>query len=140
MAGTLPFRRVAIIGTGLIGGSFALALRKHFPEVSLVGYARPDSVGQARACGAIDESAPDLAAAVRGADFIFVALPIGATIEALPSIASAAGAHALVTDAGSTKSAICRTAAEHFRGSARFLGGHPMAGKESSGIEIGRAS
>jgi prephenate dehydrogenase len=135
MAGTVPFRRAAIIGTGLIGGSFALALRKQNPGVSLVGYARPDSARQARERGAIDESASDLAGAVRGADLVYIALPIGASIEALSAIAAAAEPHALVTDAGSTKSAICRAARSHFRTGARFLGGHPMAGKEVSGIE-----
>jgi prephenate dehydrogenase len=135
MAGTVPFRRAAIIGTGLIGGSFALALRKQNSGVSLVGYARPDSAKKARARGAIDEVATDLANAVRGADLVYIALPIGASIEALPAIAAAAEPDALVTDSGSTKSAICRAAASHFRTGARFLGGHPMAGKEVSGIE-----
>ena len=135
MASTVPFRRVAIIGTGLIGGSFALALRKLDRGISLVGYGRPDSVSQARTRGAIEEVASNLASAVRDADLVYIALPIGATIEALPAIAAAAMPQALVTDAGSTKSAICRAAREHFRTSARFLGGHPMAGKEHSGIE-----
>jgi prephenate dehydrogenase len=135
MAGTVPFHRAAIMGTGLIGGSFALALRKQNPSVFLVGYARPESAEKARARGAVDEVATDLASAVRGADLVYIALPIGASIEALPAIAAAAEPHTLVTDAGSTKSAICRTAASHFRTGARFLGGHPMAGKEVSGIE-----
>src|SRR5579862_4043645 len=135
MAGTFPFRRIAVIGTGLIGGSFALALREQNPSVSLVGYARPDSAQQARERGAIDEVATDFANAVRSADLVYIALPIGAAIEALPAIAAAAEPHALVTDAGSTKSAICRAAASHFRAGARFLGGHPMAGKEVSGVE-----
>jgi prephenate dehydrogenase len=133
MASTLPLRRVAIIGTGLIGGSFALALRRQFPEISIVGYDR--AAGQAHARGAVQETATDLGAAIRGADLVYIALPIGATIESLPRIAQFAGPHALVTDACSTKSAICRAAAEHFRGSAHFLGGHPMAGKEHAGVE-----
>lgn len=133
MADTISFRRVAVIGTGLIGGSFALAARKHFPRVSLVGYDRAGD--SARARGAIDETAPDLPGAVRGADLVYVALPIGATIEALGAIAASAEPRALVTDACSTKTAVCRAAQEHFRSGARFLGGHPMAGKEHSGVE-----
>jgi prephenate dehydrogenase len=133
MASTLLFRRVAIIGTGLIGGSFALALRKQFPEISIVGYDR--AADQAHARGAVQETATDLGAAIRGAALVYIALPIGATIEALPRIAQFAEPHALVTDACSTKSVICRAAAEHFRGSAHFLGGHPMAGKEHAGVE-----
>jgi prephenate dehydrogenase len=136
---SLPFRRVAILGTGLIGGSFGLALRKQFPEVSVVGYGRPDSATAAVKRGAVQESAPDIAAAVRGADLIYIALPIGAAMEALPVVARHAEAHALVTDACGTKALICKTAQEHFwpvvKNGARFLGGHPMAGKEKSGVE-----
>ena len=140
MANTIPFRRVAIIGTGLVGGSFALALRRQFPEISLVGFSHSGSAARAVARGAVDEAAPDLASAVRGADLVFIALPIGACIEALSAIAKNAEPHALVTDAGSTKSAICRAAREQFRAGALFLGGHPMAGKEQSGIDQADAS
>jgi prephenate dehydrogenase len=62
-------------------------------------------------------------------------LPIGATVDLLPKIADAADGNALVTDTGSTKTLICQQAQKYFRGGARFLGGHPMAGKENSGIE-----
>jgi|SRR5208282_5445660 len=135
MATTIPFRRVAIIGTGLIGGSFALALRRQFPKTSLVGFSRSSSADRAVARGAVDETAPDLASAVRGADLVYIALPIGATIESLGTIAKSAEPHALVTDACSTKAVICRAAQEHFRSGPKFLGAHPMAGKEQSGIE-----
>jgi prephenate dehydrogenase len=135
MASTVPFSRVAIIGTGLIGGSFALALRQLFPSVYLVGYSRGGSSERARAAGVVDEATPDLAAAVRGADLVYIALPIGASIESLGVIAKSAEPHALVTDACSTKAVICRAAKDHFRGGARFFGAHPMAGKEQSGVE-----
>jgi prephenate dehydrogenase len=125
---------VAILGTGLIGGSFGLAMRKHFPDISVVGFDRAETIAAALARGAVREAAPDLASAVRGADLVYIALPIGATIEALPAIAGAAKDGALVTDTGSTKAVICR-AAQHSRArKSRFLGGHPMAGKETSGI------
>jgi prephenate dehydrogenase len=132
--GAIPFSRVAIIGTGLIGGSFGLALRTHFPDISIVGIDREETLHAALARGAVQETANNLAAAVRSADLVYVALPIGATIEALPAIAAAAKDGALVTDAGSTKTIICRAAKTFFAGGARFLGGHPMAGKETSGI------
>src|SRR5580704_18235038 len=135
MPSTVPFHRVAIIGTGLIGGSFALALRQLFSEIELVGYSRAGSSERARAAGVVDEATTDLATAVRGADLIYIALPIGASIESLGAIAKSAGENALVTDACSTKAAIGRAAKETFRGGARFLGGHPMAGKEQSGVE-----
>jgi prephenate dehydrogenase len=130
----VPFSRVAILGTGLIGGSFGLALRKHLPDISIVGFDRAEILQEALARGAVRETARDLAAAVRGADLVYVALPIGATIEALPAIAAAAKDGALVTDTGSTKAMICLAAKTAFAGGARFLGGHPMAGKETSGV------
>jgi len=83
----------------------------------------------------IQEAAADLASAVRGADLVYISLPIGATIDALSAIVAAAETHALVTDVGSTKTAICRAAGTHFRSGARFLGAHPMAGKEKAGVD-----
>jgi prephenate dehydrogenase len=135
----LPFRRIAILGTGLIGGSFALAVRKHFPDITTVGYDRTEGLTRARARGVVHETSGDLANAVRGADLVYVALPIVSTIEVLPAIAASAESGALVTDAGSTKAAICKMAGEHFRSGAQFLGGHPMAGKEHSGVEYADA-
>jgi prephenate dehydrogenase len=125
---------VAILGTGLIGGTFGLALRKNFRGISIVGFDRSETLQAALSRGAVLEAAHDLAAAVSGAELVYVALPIGATIEALPAIAAAAKDGALVTDTGSTKVAICRAAKNAFVRGARFLGGHPMAGKETSGI------
>jgi len=130
----VPFQRVAILGTGLIGGSFGLALRKHFPDISIVGFDRLETLQAAVARGAVRETARDLASTVRDADLVYVALPIGATIEAIPAIAAAAKDDALVTDTGSTKAVICRAAQHSPARRSRFLGGHPMAGKETSGI------
>ncbi|MGB9244603.1 MAG: prephenate dehydrogenase [Candidatus Acidiferrales bacterium] len=129
------YSRIAIVGTGLIGGSFGLAVRREFPSAKVVGFDRADVLERALPRGAISETVHDIASAVRGADLVYLALPIGATIDALPKIAKAADANALVTDAGSTKATICQQAQKYFRSGARFLGGHPMAGKENSGIE-----
>ena len=129
------YSRIAILGTGLIGGSFGLALLHEFSAAAVVGYDWPEVLDRAKARGAIAEAASDVASAVRGADLVYIALPIGATIDALPKIAAAAEAHALVTDSGGAKALICEHARKHFRGGAWFLGGHPMAGKENSGIE-----
>ena len=135
------FRRVAILGTGLIGGSFALALRKHFPDSVVVGWDKGHVLRHALERGAIHEGIPDLSLAIAGADLIYVALPVGHTIELLPEIARLAPANALVTDACSTKRAVCAVAAESFRErGARFIGGHPMAGKEISGIAAADAN
>jgi len=129
--------RVTILGTGLIGGSFGLALRKYTTSICVSGWDRTDVVGEAHARGAID--APfygELAAALKGADLVYIALPIAATIDLLPEIARHAPPNALVTDACSTKVRIAEAAEEVLPADKGpfFLGGHPMAGKELSGI------
>lgn len=134
MNSSSPFCRVAIIGVGLIGASFALAFRRQFPGVVLVGFDRPEVLEHALASGIVQHAARDISNAVRGADLIYIALPVIAAMDALPAIAASAAPDALVTDACSTKSAICRVAAGHFRNTSRFLGGHPMAGRELSGL------
>src|SRR5580692_4181489 len=138
---TATFRRVAVIGTGLIGGSFALAFRKHFPDSIVVGWDKAQVLRHALERGAIHEAIPDMELAVAGTNLIYVALPVGHTIELLPEIARLAPPSALVTDACSTKRSVCAVAAESFHeGGAQFLGGHPMAGKEISGIEAAEAN
>jgi prephenate dehydrogenase len=130
-------QRVAILGTGLIGGSFALALKRHLTDIHVVGWDRPEVMIDAKQRGAVDESFfASLEPAIRRADLIYIALPIGATLDLLPEIAQRAPSHALVTDAGSTKLRIAQTAAELFteEDGPLFLGGHPMAGREVSGI------
>ncbi len=135
MPNAAPFRRAVILGTGLIGGSFALALRKYAPEIRVAGWDRSNIVCDAASRTAIQEAfSDDLAPALAGADLIYVALPIGVTFDLLPEIARHAPANALVTDTCSTKSRVCRRATELFATGAFFLGGHPMAGKELSGI------
>lgn len=128
--------RASVLGTGLIGGSFALALRKYTTDLRIAGWDRPGVLEQAQSRGALDECfSGDLAPALAKADLVFIALPIGVTLDLLPEIARHAPPHALVTDACSTKLRIAQAAAEHFaHGTALFLGGHPMAGRESAGI------
>src|SRR5260370_14834803 len=129
------FRRVAILGTGLIGGSFALALRKYSPDSVVNGWDKGHVLRHALERGAINEGFSDLSLAVAGADLIYMALPVGHTIELLPDVAKLAPSEALVTDASSTKRSVCAAADESFsENGAYFLGGHPMAGKEISGI------
>jgi prephenate dehydrogenase len=132
-----PITHATILGTGLIGGSFALALRKYTTDLQISGWDRPEIIQRARANNVIDESfTGDLAPALRAADLIYIALPIGATLDLLPEIARLAPRHALVTDACSTKLRIAQSAAENFSSpaTALFLGGHPMAGRETAGI------
>lgn len=139
MSAAAPFSRVAIIGTGLVGGSFALALRRRFQKVRIAGWDQPEVLARAVAGGVLQESCAELTDAVRGADLVYIALPIGLTLQLLPVIAGAAERGALVTDACSTKVAICKSAESHFQGGARLLGGHPMAGGEVAGVENGVA-
>jgi prephenate dehydrogenase len=137
MAGGHLITRVTILGTGLIGGSFAQALRKYAADLHIAGWDRAEVSQQARSCGALDESfSGPLAPALQNADLIYIALPISVTIDLLPEIGRHAAAHALVTDACSTKLRISQAAAELFpaEGGPLFLGGHPMAGKELSGL------
>lgn len=140
MPTSMLFRRAAIIGTGLIGGSFGLSLRKHYPAISVVGFDLSGPLKEAVVRGAVQESAATLKEAVLGADLVYVALPIGATIEALPLISAAIYPKALITDSCSTKALVCRSAHTLISSPARFLGGHPMAGKETSGIENASAA
>jgi prephenate dehydrogenase len=130
-------KRVTILGTGLIGGSFARALRKYTRDIAVVGWDRPEIVLEARKSGAIEEGFfESLEPAIRRADLIYIALPVGNTLDILPEVAHHAPAHTLVTDAGSTKMRIAQAASELFVEEVGpiFLGGHPMAGRELSGF------
>jgi prephenate dehydrogenase len=131
-------QRAAILGTGLIGGSFAKALRKYTPDMHITGWDREDVAHELKSSGVanVTFSGP-IEPAIRGADLIYIALPIGVTLDILPEIAQNAAPHALVTDACSTKLRICTAAAELFEEDESgpiFLGGHPMAGRELSGF------
>jgi prephenate dehydrogenase len=130
-------QRVAVLGVGLIGGSFARALRKYAPDMHIVGWDRAEVVLEARKAGVIDEGFFEaLDPAIRRADLIYVALPIGMTLDLLPELAQHAPPHALVTDAGSTKMRIWQAASELFVEEVGpiFLAGHPMAGREQAGL------
>jgi len=134
------FTRVAIVGTGLIGGSWGLALKACGFGGHIIGCDRPQVLKRALERGAIDESQTDLSDAVRNADLVILAAPVGVIMEQLLRIKAAAPPRALVTDAGGTKRAILERAREVFVGEPLFLGGHPLAGKEISGIEHASAT
>ena len=129
--------RVSILGSGLMGGSFALALRKYTDGIHITAWDRPETVELVRERSAADEAfSGELKPAIQNADLIYVALPISTTLDVLPEIARHAASHALVTDACSTKVRIVQAAEYLFPslGGPLFLGGHPMAGKELAGI------
>ncbi len=127
---------VAIIGVGLIGGSFALALREAGFSGRILGVSSEAALRKALERGAVDEPAT-LAEAAGRADLLYLAQPIGRILDTLRRLDPLVRTDALVTDAGSTKRAIAAAGAALTR--AQFLGGHPMAGKEKSGIEEAEA-
>jgi len=130
------FRRVAIVGLGLLGGSLGLALKKAGFAGRIVGYARrAETRDQALRAGAIDEGFADVTGAVQGADLVILATPVAVILDQLPSLQPHLLPRALITDVGSTKRRICKLAAELYAEAPLFLGGHPMAGKERSGLE-----
>ncbi|MBM3774118.1 MAG: prephenate dehydrogenase/arogenate dehydrogenase family protein [Acidobacteria bacterium] len=122
---------VAILGTGLIGASFGLALKKAGFTGRILGVSSPAALEAALARGAIDEGA-GLEPAVAAADLVYLAQPIRRILEILPKLDALARPGALITDAGSTKAAIVAAAGETIR-RCQFLGGHPLAGKERRG-------
>ncbi|MCX6623196.1 MAG: prephenate dehydrogenase/arogenate dehydrogenase family protein [Acidobacteria bacterium] len=126
-------KTVAIVGVGLIGGSFALALRKAGFTGAILGVSSPATLERALARGVISEGLP-LAEAVSRAGLVYLSQPIAQILAVLPEIERYASPGTLVTDAGSTKREIVEQAARIFT-NVQFLGGHPMAGKESRGVE-----
>lgn len=139
--------KVTLIGLGLLGGSIGLALRKRRLAKSVVGYARRKAtIAEAKACGAVDEATSDLREAVAQADLILLCTPVGA----MPELAEAFLPHSflphcrkgvLLTDVGSVKDAVARRLSPLARRhSAVFVGSHPMAGSEKTGVAHASAS
>ena len=124
---------VAIAGTGLIGASFGLALRKAGFDGQILGVSSERAIADAVAAGAIDRGAT-LADAAAAADLIFLSQTIGRITDTLRHLDAFVKPGALVTDAGSTKCEIVDAAMQHLT-RCQFLGGHPMAGKESRGAK-----
>ena len=134
-------KRVAVIGVGLIGGSFALALRRAGGVTSVVGVDRDgQALERAVALGVIDQAAESVSEATQGADLVVVAVPVRAIGPVLHDVGLALDPGAVVTDVGSTKGEVTRLAREELRGLfPRFVPGHPIAGRESSGVDAATA-
>ena len=133
--------RIAIVGVGLIGGSLAVALRRAGAVSTIVAFDRDgQALERATALGMIDRAADSVSEATRGADLVVVALPVRAIGNALHDVGLALEPHAVVTDVGSTKGEVVRIAREELRGRfARFVPGHPIAGREASGVDAATA-
>lgn len=124
-------QHIVIVGTGLIGSSFGLALRKAGFTGAITGVSSPPAIADAIAAGAIDRGAP-LASAVPEADLVFLSQTIGRILDTIRHLDPMLRPGTLVTDAGSTKCAIVDLARQSLT-HGQFLGGHPMAGKETRG-------
>jgi len=122
-----------VLGVGLIGGSIGLAARRRL-GAHVVGYdADAGASSRAVELGAIEYAARDIGAAVREADYVFVAIPVGKTVEVAREALAAAGPDCVVSDVGSTKRHVAREVSDR-----RFVPGHPLAGAETAGVEGAR--
>jgi prephenate dehydrogenase len=125
--------RIAVLGVGLIGGSIGLATRRR-ADAQVSGYdADPRVLARAVELGAIDRASDGVADAVAGADVVFVATPVGALAATVGEALRAAPHECVVTDVGSTKRVLADASADE-----RFVGGHPLAGAETAGVEHAR--
>ncbi len=133
----MAIRQITIVGTGLIGGSFGLALKKHRFSGGIVGCDRAPVLKQALAKGAIDEGRANLEDAIRGSQVVLLAVPVGAIVELIAKLGPMLPPKTLLTDVGSTKAEVLARAGAAFGKNVgrRYLAGHPMAGKEQSGVE-----
>jgi prephenate dehydrogenase len=137
--------RIAIIGLGVIGGSLGLAIKskiplgQYRPKVHVVGFDSPKVMARARKRGAIDVAAKSLKHAVEHADIVFLCTPISSILSLLPRVARFIPSHAIITDVGSVKGIVQAHAKKYFRANGIFIGGHPMAGSEGSGIDYADA-
>jgi prephenate dehydrogenase len=136
----MRFNHIAIVGVGLIGGSFALAARRAGVAERITGWDTKEVLARARARGVIDGEEDSLSAGkVCEADLVFLAAPVGAIIEFLRTRGSLLKAGAIITDSGSTKREICRAARETLPLQVSFVGGHPMAGSHNAGVDSASA-
>jgi prephenate dehydrogenase len=130
-------QQITIIGTGLIGGSLALALRKHGFAGRIAGCDREPVLARARELRVVDVAVVDPIEACRDSQLVVLATPVGAIIDLIERLGPVLPPDVLITDVGSTKGEIVARARAVFGDATaqRFLGGHPMAGKEHSGVE-----
>jgi prephenate dehydrogenase len=134
--------KIAIIGLGLIGGSLGLALkRSRLRDAEIVGFSRSVETRQkARKAGAIDRAASDARDAAKDAAIVIIATPIITVRKTMEDIAPVLPANCVVTDVASTKGRVMKWAEELLPAHVSFVGGHPMAGKETSGIDAAEAT
>jgi len=135
------FRKVAIIGVGLLGGSLGLALRQRRQAGCVHGYVRRQaSLAECRSAGAVDDVSTDLTAVVTDADLVVLCTPIGQMADLLAGALPALRPGVIVTDVGSVKGPVLAEAEPLcLKAAARFIGSHPMAGSEKTGVTAAQA-
>jgi prephenate dehydrogenase len=129
------FKKITIIGVGLIGGSLGLALKERKPNFKIVGIDKQEIIEKAIARGAIDEGTVNLEEGIKEADIIIIATPVKTILNILTQINPFLKKGCLVIDTGSTKQQIVQKANKALSKDVFFIGGHPMAGSEKCGIE-----
>src|SRR5258707_964292 len=131
--------KLSILGPGLLGGSIGLAARQRKVARRVVMWARrPEAADEAYKVGAADEATNDLAKVVADAELVVLATPIGAMRSLVDQIRPTLPDGCVVTDVGSVKYPVVTALSDALSGKARFVGSHPMAGSEQSGIEAAR--
>jgi prephenate dehydrogenase len=137
----MAFKQVTIIGTGLIGGSLGLALKKRRLAAQIIGCDRTAVLERAQDCGAIEAGTTNPVDAVRGSDLVVLATPVLPILDLIGRLGPILPPKTLVTDVGSTKGEVVERATKSFGRNAghKFLAGHPMAGKENAGVEFADA-
>lgn len=129
-------KKVAIIGTGLIGGSLGMAIKSLPEPLQVLGFSRSyKNTKQAVKKKAIDVACPDIESCVQDADIIFIATPVSKIVEIAKEISPLVKKGAIISDVGSTKSSIVRTIEEFMPDDINFIGGHPVTGSEHEGVE-----
>jgi cyclohexadieny/prephenate dehydrogenase len=135
-----PFRKLALIGIGLIGSSIALAARRHgLAETIAIATRRPETLAEAQGLGLGDSYTLDPAEAVRGADLVILCAPVGAYEALAKAIGPALEPGAILSDVGSVKAHVVKVVAPHVPAGVSFIPGHPIAGTEHSGPAAGFA-
>jgi len=134
----MAIRQITVVGTGLIGGSLGLALKKRGFAGKIIGCDSAGVLERARNRGAIDDGNPNPSDAAHGSDLVVLAAPVGAIVDLIGHLGPVLPPSTLLTDVGSTKAEVVNKAKAVFGKTVtkRFLAGHPMAGREQSGVDF----
>ena len=136
----MKIERIVILGVGLLGGSLGMAAKAALDGVEVVGYGhRAATLDKAREIGAIDQGTTDARQAVADCDLVILCTPVGVFEDLIRQIAVGLKPGAIVTDVGSTKRSVVRSAEQTLPPVAHFVGSHPIAGSEKRGVEYARA-